>query len=741
MKKWYTSVGLPVILGLGAVTAEAGLGEWIEAASAVELHGCRYQEGEEPQPLGWCDNGDWASFAVDLGQDKALGFEVEYGVPPEYAGQRMHLRLSSAKGETIGTVVFPSTGEWDVFKTHAIPVMPVSGEQKLCLAFQGRTGICNLKRFRFLEEAPPLVVSGLATAGQALQRADDAGTAESPLVIRSQDPDRPAVLTGGVPLSKWMEVEDGALVDRLPESARGKALVCDLAAHGVEAMGALVFGGFSSARAEGDNHRFGTFPVPELFYDGEPQTMARWPNDRLTRLPINEAPKEELDRFRRWAKETDLWLHGYWSRDWADAYEKVEAIENNGTIRPEPPTNRYGFGRRQGCAVNALCELDHPGEWYLDVAENRVVYLPPEGFDPKQCVLSCYNTVINAKDCSHLQIRDLVVNFVRGDALIFLDCSHLLVKGLDIRDCSGLGLRIRGGKHQLVHSCRIESMGRGGIDLFAGDWRNLDPAYSVVENCHISNLSRIDRTYTPALLLEGMGLKVRHSVFIDIPSSAIRLEACDALIEMNYFRRCVYESGDQGSIDMWANPLYRGNIMRWNDFDSIINRHAHLGAAAVRCDDYISGTMIAENVMRKGSPRGFGSVQFNQGTDNYVEGNIIVDWRAAFSGRSRAGSQWKARITGHPNSKRMLAETPWQSEAWRKKYPMVRDLMNGDDNRNYLVGNLRLGSGSWGGVSRALSLANRDGGGDVHGDTLDELKPHLVPWHPIPLDLIGPYDE
>ena len=51
--------------------------------------------------------------------------------------------------------------------------------------------------------------------------------------------------------------------------------------------------------------------------------MARWPNDTLTVLPINSAPKQADPRFARWAKEKDLWLYGYWHWDWADAYEKV----------------------------------------------------------------------------------------------------------------------------------------------------------------------------------------------------------------------------------------------------------------------------------------------------------------------------------------------------------------------------------------------------------------------------------
>lgn len=478
----------------------------------------------------------------------------------------------------------------------------------------------------------------------------DGGTADSPLIIRSRDASKPATLTGGTVLRRWTSVEDATELSRIPEAARANVRMCDLSAHGVAGMGELVFGGFGSKRAKGGNHRFATFCVPELFHKGEPQTMARWPNDKLTRIPINEVPKTEKERYRRWAKERDLWLHGYWWREWADAYEKVASIEASGMIRLVPPTSG-AFGMRQGRAVNALCELDRPGEWYLDVAQNRVFFWPPKQFDPEQCVLSTHRTVIHAKACPFLQVRDLTINYVRGDGLIFEDCPELLLAGLDIQDCSGLGIRIRGGVRHLVHSCRIDSMGRGGIDLWAGDWQKLVPAHSTVENCRISNLSRIDRTYTPAVLLEGMGLRIRHSSFTDIPSSAIRLEACDALIELNCFRRCVYESGDQGSIDMWANPLYRGNIIRWNDFDSIIASDKHRGAAAVRHDDFISGFMVAENIMRKGSGWGaFGAVQFNQGTDNYAEGNIIVDWHKAFSGGSGVGERWTSRITTHGNS-------------------------------------------------------------------------------------------
>jgi hypothetical protein len=562
------------------------------------------------------------------------------------------------------------------------------------------------------------------------------------LVIRSGDPKNPAVISSGVVLTSWKPVSDEFAMQQLPQAVQNKVLVCDLKSHGIESVDKLVFGGFSSKRAKGGNHRFKTMPVPELFYKGKPQTMARWPNGRLTRLPIAQKPEKPDPRYAKWAKEKDLWLYGYWFHDWADAYEKVAAIDESGKITLEPPTNSYGFGLNRGCVINAMCELDEVGEWYLDTEKGLLYYLPPDGFDAGQCVLSYFGTPIEAADCPSLQIRDIRVEYVRGDAMVFRNSSELVVAGVDIKNCSGMGLKVEGGKRHLIHSCTIDGMGRGGIDIQAGDWRKLDPSFSVIENCRISNLSRIDRTYTPAIVLEGMGLKVRRNSFVNIPSSAIRLEGCDDLIELNYFNRCVYESGDQGAIDMWANPLYRGNVIRWNDFDRIISETAaKLGAAGVRHDDFISGFMVAENVFRKGSRNGFGSVQYNKGTDNYFEGNIIVDWQKAFSGRSAQGEEWRKVITEHSNSKQMLEQTDWKSDAWQKKYPMLRDLMNGDDNHNYLADNQRFGSGQWGAVGGAVTFANVEGNKYFHANTLESVKAVLVPWHPIPLELIGPYKQ
>ena len=561
----------------------------------------------------------------------------------------------------------------------------------------------------------------------------------SDLTIRSADPERPAILSGGIALGHWKPVVDADLLARIPAAAKSRALRCDLSEEGVPEIGPLVFGGFSSRRAGQSTHRFRTMPLPELFLGNRALPMATWPDEGFVRLPIREAPKEDLDRYLRWRNEPDLWLHGYWANGWADAYEKVASIDAAGVMLPEEPCNRYGLSVNKGRAVNALCEMDRPGEWYYDARRRLVVLYPPADFERRPCVLSAFETPIRAENCNGLRFRNLRLEFVRGDALIVSNCSDTLFYDLSIAGCSGLGIRAIGGTNHLFHSCSVSNMGRGGLDVRAGDWTRLRPGHVVVENCRISNLSRIDRTYTPALLIEGMGATVQYCEFRDLPSSAIRIEACDVLVRLNRFVRCVYESDDQGAIDTWGNPLYRGNVVRWNRFESIRNPKARYGAAAVRCDDLVCGFAIAENLMLYGTDHGFGAAGFNKGTDNYVEGNVIVDWGKAYSGCSVRGEEWKERLLSHKNAKRVLSEVDWRNPAWSEKYPMVERLFEASDNRNYFIGNVLVDVKETRAVRYGAFVANRrvEASGPVESE--EDVRKLVPPWYVVPSDRIGPY--
>jgi hypothetical protein len=567
------------------------------------------------------------------------------------------------------------------------------------------------------------------------------GTKDNPIMIRSFNPRKKALISGGITLKKWDKETNPEILNRLPEKSRNKVLVADLKANGINSLDSLIFGGFTSTRAKGSDARFKTFPVPEFFYDGKPQTMARWPNDRDTIIALKNFKDS---RMFRWEKETDMWLHGYWFYLWADAYEKVKSISVEDTIiNIEPPINRHGFGDSKWHVVNALSEIDVPGEWALSIKENKIWYFPPENFNPEKSCVSVYNTAFRFENSNYFSIKDIDFRYIRGDGIAFYNCSNLTISNCSIKDASGIGIKIAGGKRHIIHSCTIESMGRGGIDIVSGNIEKLENSESIIENCKISNLSRIDRTYTPAILLEGVGIKVRHCLFSNIPSSAIRLEGNDMLIEMNEFTKCVIESDDQGAIDVWGNPLYRGNVIRWNFFHDIGVPNLHM-AAGIRLDDAISGFCIYENLFLRSSNQRFGGIQVHGGKENFLEGNIFVDCHAAMSLEAWGEERWKNALAKKDWPMYMaMHKYDWKSEFWQKRYPALENLVEGNIDKSYCFDNIAINAKSLylylGKPSKSLYLNNTMLSRKINIKTAFDYKPFLVPWHTIPVGRVGEY--
>jgi hypothetical protein len=565
----------------------------------------------------------------------------------------------------------------------------------------------------------------------------DRGTRRNPLVLASADPGNPCVITGGRPVARWENETDPVILARLAEGTGGRLLRASLAENDVPPLGALVFGGFGSPRELGDKGTFATFPVPELYHRGKLQTMARWPNDGDTRM---QRRNFDDDRPLRWVGESDLWLHGYWGRSWADNHEKVRRIDpETRFIELEPPTSKFGFGYNRWHAVNALAEIDQPGEWHLDAGAGIIRYLPPSDFDPKQAVLSALPLLVQAQEMNHLTLRDLGFSNTRGDVLEFTGCEDLVVAGCDIRNASGIGIKVIGGWRHRIHSCAVNGMGRGGIHLVAGDRDTLTPSGSVVENCRVSHVSRIDRTYTPGVYLSGCGIIVRHCEFSDIPSSGIRCEGNDHRIEKSRFVRCVSESDDQGAIDTWGDPTYRGNVIRWNIFEDI--RGAHGMVAGVRLDDAISGFSIVENVFLRSAVGEFGAVQIHGGKDNYVEGNWMIDCQTAISFTPWGDLEWRKRLGGgHEAITANVNRGLWKSARYRERYPALATLLDGPADRNFTSDNRAVGCAALYRIRPESTISWNDAALVIEPapDSPDALRKLFPPWNIIPISNVGP---
>jgi hypothetical protein len=456
-------------------------------------------------------------------------------------------------------------------------------------------------------------------------------------------------------------VSDPAILVRLPEEARGKVMQVNLRAFGVTNILPLQLGGFGSGSG------FKTYPVMELFFDGQAMQPARWPNDGYVRVAdicvkdghtVHGLVGSKTGRFayegnrpKRWKAEKDAFLYGYWFWDWCDSYERVASIDTDKReITLTPPYATYGYRKDQRYyAVNLFSEIDMPGEWYLDRSSGTVYLYPPS--DPSKAVVEISVArfpFVQMENVSYATFQGLTWDLGCGDGLIIQGGLQCLLAGCTVRRFGGTGVAIYGGTGHGLLSCDIHSMGRGGMVVAGGDRKTLTPGGHFIENCHIYGLSRVDHTYTPAVGMTGVGNRIAHNLFHDIRSSAINLTGNDHLVEFNEVYRVVRESDDQGGVDMFGNPTFRGNVYRYNYFHHIGNWHHQgdepaCGQAGIRLDDAISGTLIYGNIFYRCSAGrlGFGGVQIHGGKDNIVDNNLFVDCMAAISFSPWGETRWR----------------------------------------------------------------------------------------------------
>jgi hypothetical protein len=390
--------------------------------------------------------------------------------------------------------------------------------------------------------------------------------------------------------------------------------------------------------------------------------ISRWPNEGYVVIDdVLELDGKEMhghigstkgnfkysgDRPERWKDEKDLWLYGYWFFDWADSYEKVASIDlESKEIRLEPPYHGYGYRKdARFCAVNLLSEIERPGEWHLDRSAGILYFYPPSDPDKATIEISLLEKpVLELDGVSHVSFEGLLWENGRGDAIFVRGGDSCLLAGCTIRKFGGNGVEIDGGTNHGILSCDIYSMGRGGTLVAGGDRKTLTPGGHFVENCHIHHLSRIDHTYTPAVLLNGVGNRIMHCLFHDSASSAMRVEGNDHIVEFNEVRNVLLESDDQGGSDMFGNPSYRGNVYRYNYWHDMGNGLG-CGQAGIRLDDAISGVLIYGNIFQRCADGTFGGVQIHGGKENYVENNIFVECKSAVSFNPWPVEYWTAFI-------------------------------------------------------------------------------------------------
>jgi len=221
-------------------------------------------------------------------------------------------------------------------------------------------------------------------------------------------------------------------------------------------------------------------------------------------------------------------------------------------------------------------------------------------------------------------------------------------------------------------------LGFRGIDIKGGDRKTLTAANDFIENTVVENFSLFKRTYEPAVYLDGCGMRISNNRFRYSSSSAMRLEGNDFTIEYNEVSHVVNESDDQGAVDIFYNPSYRGINIRFNRW-SDISGGTHSGAAGVRLDDMISGVTIYGNIFERCGSALFGGVQIHGGKDNLVENNLFYECLAAVSFSRWGEKRWLEQLDTPEMKKKLYYEVDINSPLYLGKYNELKTIRENAD--------------------------------------------------------------
>lgn len=570
----------------------------------------------------------------------------------------------------------------------------------------------------------------------------DSGTATAPVIYRSLPGGRARLVGGRVlPADAAKPVTDPAILARIIDpAARPQIRQIDLGQLGIMDYGTMRARGFRRPYVN---------PGLEVFIDGMPLELARWPNEGTVPigkvLDTGSVPRNgdfsdrggvfefDYDRPRLWTQANDLWLSGLFGVGYADDTIRVADIDLEKHTIAMAQAHMYGIKSGHGWqayyALNLLEEIDRPGEYFLDRQSGILYFYPPIGSAREIAVSLLDEPMVCLEGASHVIFYDLTLEMARGMGVYIERGEGCIVGGCEIRNLGTVGVCIgrgiaplpvyahegtgepisrqlgswhehiyqnpaynrEGGSSHLVVGCDIYQTGAGGVSLGGGDRVSLTPAGNVVRNCHIHHFNRLDRSYKAAVNIDGCGNRIEHCFIHDCPNNAIYLHGNDHVIEYNDVRHTCLKADDMGSFYMGRDPSEAGNIIRYNLW---YRNGSDLSSSFcdIYFDDGACGVEVLGNIF-VGS-KGWASVFVHGGTYHTITNNLFVDCDRALRLSMWDEKRWASWLKGGLIESRLHQHVHIDQPPYREHYPRLAGI--GEDtatrDANRLVGNILVGA-------------------------------------------------
>jgi hypothetical protein len=405
---------------------------------------------------------------------------------------------------------------------------------------------------------------------------EDSGTREAPVVWQAAPGEAP-VISGGLRLDlNWEPHRDGILKAKVPAG----------------------------------------ITADQLFVDGQRLPMARYPNfDASVRHFNGFAPDAfSPERVARWANPAGGFIHAMHRHEWGDFHYRILGKDAAGALQYEggwQNNRRMGMHDRFRMVENILEELDAPGEWFHDPAQNMLLVFPPTGVDLSKARIEVVRLrhLVELRGTAERPVRFVTLRGLtfrhtartfmenkepllrsdwttyRGGAVVFEGTEDCAIEDAFLDQVGGNAIFVNVYNRRLVvRGCHIARAGANGV-AFVGDPQavrnplfeygerqslaDIDrirgpktanyPSDCLVEDCLMYQTGRVEKQTAPVQIAMSQDIRIRHCSLYDVPRAGINIgDGCwgGHVIEFCDVFDTVLETGDHGSFNSWGRDRY-----------------------------------------------------------------------------------------------------------------------------------------------------------------------------------------
>ncbi len=444
--------------------------------------------------------------------------------------------------------------------------------------------------------------------------------------------------------SNAKKVTDSAVLSRLNENVCDKIIEIDLSSISDKLV--------QMTPAATIQQLCGNIEYPELYFDGEEQTLAQWPNGNAEYSQYQYISDDEIgyteDNPSNWTSAENWWTGGYFNYDFRYTRLPGESVDSeNKRIRlsADKSNSLYPYEGRDDLthrwkAFNLLEELDVPTEWYIDTDSNKLYYYPPQNIKNGRMSLSVLKTpFVSVTGADNISFEGIEFTKTRGNAIEITNADSILINKCRFTDIGVDAFKTIGTneaetdknywqrqKLDAAYNCEVSdcvfyNIGGHAAVIGGGNVDTLTPGNNVFKNNIVSKCSQKIKNYE-TILMNGCGNSIINNNISRTAFQAIWFYGNNHKISYNEIYNVRQETDDSGAIYCGRNTLQRGSVISYNYIHDLYstNKMNFGHQPAIYWDDGQSGQKAEYNIIRDADID-----VYTNGVDNSFVNNTVIN--------------------------------------------------------------------------------------------------------------------